>query len=41
MGAMLVQEFDGIEHVISTFSQKFNNAQLKYSVSEQELLATH
>ena len=35
MGAMLVQ--DG--KVISTFSQKFNDTQLKYMVMDQELLA--
>ena len=41
MGAMLVQEVDGIEQVISIFSRKFNDAQLKYTVSKQELLAAH
>jgi len=35
MGALLVQ--DG--KVISTFSRKFNEAQLKYTVTGQELLA--
>ena len=32
MGAMLIQEVNGIEQVISTFSRKFNDAQLKYTV---------
>ena len=41
MGAILVQENNGIEQVISTFSRKFNDAQLKYTVGEQELLAAH
>ena len=41
MGAMLTQEFNGTEQVISTFSWKFNEAQLKYTVGEQELLAGH
>ena len=41
MGAMLTQEVNGTEQVISTFSRKFNEAQLKYTVSEQELLAAH
>jgi hypothetical protein len=41
MGAMLTQELDGTEQVISTFSQKFNDAQLKYTVGKQELLAAH
>jgi hypothetical protein len=41
MGAMLTQESHGTEHVISTFSRKFNDAQLKYTVGEQELLAAH
>jgi hypothetical protein len=35
MGAVLVQE----RKTISTFSIKFNKAQLKYTVTEQELLA--
>ncbi len=35
MGAVLVQE----GKTISTFSRKFNKAQLKYTVIEQELLA--
>ena len=39
MGAMLAQEVDGEEKIISTFSHKFNDAQLKYTVGEQELLA--
>ncbi len=34
MGAVLVQE----DKTVSTFSRKFNNAQLKYTVTEQELL---
>jgi hypothetical protein len=41
MGAMLAQEFNGKEQIISTFSRKFNDAQLKYTVGEQELLAAH
>ena len=41
MGAILAQEMDGNEHIISTFLCKFNDAQLKYTVSEQELLAAH
>ena len=36
MGAMLLQ--DG--NVVSTFLQKFNDARLKYMVTDQELLAT-
>ena len=41
MGAILVQEIDGIKQVISTFLQKLNDAQLKYSVGKQELIAAH
>ena len=41
MGAMLVQEVDGVEQVISTFLRKFNDTQLKYTIGEQELLAAH
>ncbi len=41
MGAMLSQEVDGNKHIISTFLQKFNNAQLKYMVGEQELLTAY
>jgi hypothetical protein len=41
MGAMLTQEINGTEQVISTFFCKFNNAQLKYTVGKQELLAAH
>jgi hypothetical protein len=41
MGAMLAQVVDGTEVIIRTFSQKFNDAQLKYTVEEQELLAAH
>jgi hypothetical protein len=41
MGAMHKQELGGTEQVISTFSQKFNDAQLKYTVGKQELLAAH
>ena len=41
MGAILTQEINGTEQVISTFSRKFNDAQLKYTVGEQELLAAH
>ncbi len=37
MGAFLVQ--DG--HIISTFLRKFNEAQLKYTVTGQELLAAY
>jgi hypothetical protein len=33
-----MQEIDGIEHIISVLSRKFSDAQLKYTVSEQELL---
>ena len=40
-GAIIVQEIGGIEQVISTFSRKFNDVQLKYTVGEQELLVTH
>ncbi len=35
MGARLVQD----DKVISTFSRKFNDAQIKYTVTGQELLA--
>jgi hypothetical protein len=35
MGAVLVQD----DKVISTFSRKFKDAQLKYTVTDQELLA--
>jgi hypothetical protein len=35
MGAMLVQEVDRVEQIISTFSWKFNDAQLKYSAGER------
>ncbi len=35
MGAVLVQE----DKTVSTFSTRFNEAQLKYTVTEQELLA--
>jgi hypothetical protein len=35
MGAVLVQD----HKVVSTFFQKFNYAQLKYTVMDQELLA--
>ena len=41
MEAMLAQVMDGAEVIISTFSCKFNEAQLKYTVGEQELLAAH
>ena len=41
MGAMLVQEVDGVEQVISTFLRKFNDMRFKYTVGEQELLAAH
>jgi hypothetical protein len=41
IGAMFTQEFNGTEQVISTFSRNFNNAQLKYIVGEQELLAAY
>ena len=41
MGIILTQEFDGTEQLISTFSCKFIEAQLKYTVGEQKLLATH
>ena len=36
MGALLVQ----VGNIVSTFSCKFNDAQLKYMVTRQELLAT-
>ena len=39
MGAMLAQTVNWTEEVISVFSQKFNDAQLKYTIKEQELLA--
>ena len=39
MGAMLAQSINGTEEIISVFSRKFNDAQLKYTVGEQELLA--
>ena len=39
MGAMLTQVQDGVEQVVSTFSREFNEAQLKYPVGEQRLLA--
>jgi len=39
MGAMLAQPINGTEEIISMFSQKFNNTQLKYTEGEQELLA--
>jgi hypothetical protein len=39
MGAMLAQSVNGTEEIISVFSQKFNDAQLKYTIGEQELLA--
>lgn len=35
MGALLIQD----DNVVSTFSRKFNEAQLKYTVTGQELLA--
>ena len=38
---MLAQEVDGNEYIMSTFLHKFNDAQLKYTVSEQEILTTH
>lgn len=41
MGGLLCQVHDGVEQVVSTFSRKFNDAQLKYPVGEQELLAAH
>ena len=41
MGALLCQVQDGKETTISTYSEKFNDAQLKYPVGEQELLAAH
>ncbi len=39
MGAMLAQSINGTEEIISVFSRKFSDAQLKYTVGEQELLA--
>jgi hypothetical protein len=33
-GPMLVQEVDGVEQVISIFSQMFNDAQIEHSVRE-------
>jgi hypothetical protein len=41
MEALLVQEVDGVKQVISTFSRKFNDTQLKYSVGEQKLSTGH
>ncbi len=41
MGAILTQVQGGVEQVVSTFSRKFNDAQLKYPVGEQELLAAY
>jgi hypothetical protein len=41
MGALLCQMQDGKDVTISTYSEKFNDAQLKYPVGEQELLAAH
>ena len=39
MGAMLMQEQGEVEVCVGTFSRKFNDAQLKYPVGDQELLA--
>ena len=41
MVALLVQVVNRVEQTISTFSRKFNDAQLKYTVGHQELLAAH
>jgi hypothetical protein len=41
MGSLLVQDDTGVENTISTLSKKFNEAQLKYLVGEQETLAAH
>jgi hypothetical protein len=41
MGALLCQTQNGKEVNISTYSEKFNDTQLKYPVGEQELLAAH
>jgi hypothetical protein len=40
-GLPLSASHTGVETTISTFLQKFNEAQLKYSVGEQETLAAH
>jgi len=39
MGAMLAQNLNGTEQIISVFSRKFNDAKLKYTIGEQKLLA--
>ena len=36
--AMLTQNLNGTEQIISVFSRKFNDTQLKYTIREQELL---
>ena len=36
---MLAQNLNGTAQIISVFSQKLNDAQLKYTVGEQKLLA--
>ena len=41
MGAMLAQLQDGVKQIVCTFSCKFTEAQLKYTVGEQELLAVY
>ena len=41
MGAMFTQAQRGVKQIISAFSQKFNKAQLKYPVGQQELLAAY
>ena len=39
MGGVLTQDYTGTELCCGTFSRKSTDAQLKYTVSEQELLA--
>ena len=41
MGALICQMQNGREVTILTYSEKFNDAQLKYPVGERELLAAH
>jgi hypothetical protein len=42
MGGLLCQVHEGgVKQVVSNFSSNFNDAQLKYPVGEQELLAAH
>ena len=41
LGVILNQEVDKEEVTVGTFSKKFTEAQLKYPVGQQELLAAH